>query len=677
VTTTLVDDTCDSFANFTTTGSPTIVAGLHGNCFNFPIGSSNRVKYLVAGAQRSADFTIGFNVRFGALITHDFLVMYTDIGTNNQSTLRLNPNGSISIFSPPSTTHGSSAAGSIAVNTWYYVEAFFRISNTVGIVELRINGTQIFRATNQDTEGIVSFGLYDQIWWQSIGGAGSAAWQVDDIYINNGQQFGTAPPPAFVVATADMAITFTATAVVHLPIPAGITTTFDFTANADATHYSNVPATITTALVGFTSVTATVDHRPTIATRFNFAATAIVFHLADMCDEPLGPTEGVPMGIDGYDGWRFGVQIAVASLGSLLGSMMLGTGVLGGPRWLDVTNKVEGLHWTRGGEPAQRPIAGELTFRLNNDDKQWSPWKSSFYGPGTMCRLVVSDGVDVLNQFCGQTVVWNEAGAGLGAYEFVDITVWENMFLLSGVNDHALAGVVGGGDTLTQRIDRLLTQAAWAFKRVIMSAVAATFQASNFPRDVASEVYLTVDSVDCVIWPGKDGMLMIADRAMGSGAHWTLPTADQNTDSIVTANDDERILSSVDLARVGGTSVTYTNTGLAGKYQRRSTQRTDLITNAEAGDADLARVANGMLTRARQTYRPVQFSVESGQGANQAQLIIESDITDRISLDHDVITFSDYSICGVEHDVTVAAAGIYWRATFSLDIEADSTWSVT
>lgn len=423
----------------------------------------------------------------------------------------------------------------------------------------------------------------------------------------------------------------------------------------------------------------------------------------DLCAEMLYPGHGVPLGFDynpdpialaeedgfalltengdmllgEFKPWRFAVEVAVVTNGNLLGTFVLGSGVLGGPRWQDVTMHCEGLHWSRGGQPAQRPIAGELTFRLRNEGMEYSPWQSPFYAPGTMVRVVVGDDTHLRPQFCGQTVVWNEACAGLRAYEWVDVTVWENIFLLGEVNDHGLAGVVGGGDTLTQRIDRLLTQADWQFGRDISSTTPATFQATDFAQDVATEFYRTVDSTDCVVWPAKDGMLMVRDRATGSGESWVLHHGDQNPDSLITANDDDRILSSVNLARVGGNLTTYTNTGIAARYQRRSTQRTDMITVAESGDADLARVANGMLARARQTYRPVQVAVESGQGANQAQLIIEHDITDRLTLDHDVITFSNYAICAAEHDVTVAGGGVpYWRTTFTFDIEVDSSWAL-
>lgn len=397
--------------------------------------------------------------------------------------------------------------------------------------------------------------------------------------------------------------------------------------------------------------------------------------LSDLCMEPIAITDGVPLGIAGYPGYRFVVQLAIVNSGSLLGeTFILGASVLGGPRWRDITGDIQGLTYGRGGMPAHRPIAGELALRLHNVADTWAPWTSPFYGPGSMLRVAIGNGTITKQQFCGQVQAWREASVGLDAYDWIDVTVWESMFLLAEVNDHALAGVVGGGETLTQRIDRLLAKADWQFDRDIASSTAATFQSTDLASDMATELYRTVDSVDATVWPAKDGKLKIRDRATGTGVHWTLAHQDQNPDSLITNNDDERILSSVDLARIGGASVTYTNTGLAGRYQRRSTSRTDLNTVAEAGNADLERVGTGMLARARQTYRPVSFEVTSGQGPGPAALIFDSDLTDRVTLDHGPVTFTNYAICGYQHAIQIAAAGVYWTTTINLDIEADSGW---
>lgn len=407
--------------------------------------------------------------------------------------------------------------------------------------------------------------------------------------------------------------------------------------------------------------------------------------LSDLCAEPLAITAGVPLGIPGYDSYRFAVQLALVSPANIL-PFVLGTSMLGGPRWEDVTDDVQGLTWGRGGQPAQRPIAGELQMRLLNLDCRWCPWQNGYYGPGTLLRVVIGNGVSTKPQFTGLTQSWIEASqgqAGGAGYQWVDVTAWESLSLLSESNDNALAGVVGGGETLTQRVDRLLTQAEWQFGYATDPSAggAATFQATDLAQDVASELFRTVDSCDATVVPAKNGSLLVWSRGNGSYGNWNFPYEYQNPDTFTTANDDDRILSSVDLARVGGTVVTFTNTGVAGRYQKRSTNRVDLMTVAEAADADLARVAAGMLARANESYRPVSFACESGQGASVSNLMIEADLTDRITLDAPLpmgerLVFDSYSICGFNYDVTVAAAGTYWRATVYMDIESDSSWTV-
>lgn len=40
------------------------------------------------------------------------------------------------------------------------------------------------------------------------------------------------------------------------------------------------------------------------------------------------------------------------------------------------------------------------------------------------------------------------------------------------------------------------------------------------------------------------------------------------------------------------------------------------------------------------------------------------------------VVFGDYAICGMQHDVQVSGAGVYWTTTVVLDTEEDSYWTV-
>lgn len=389
-------------------------------------------------------------------------------------------------------------------------------------------------------------------------------------------------------------------------------------------------------------------------------------------------TEGVPLGMSEFPGYRFYVQVAIPSPGGTLPFVL--PGVLGGLHWQDATQDLQGIQWKRGGAPNQRPIAGELTMRLFNTMCQWCPWVTTYYGPGTLIRVVVSNGVTMHHEFVGITQSWNEASVGLIAYEWVDVTAWEPLFLWNDVDENALVTSVGDGETLTARINRLATKVDWQFSLDVSSSAPATFQATDLSQDMATELYLTVDSIDAVVWPGKDGTLTVRDRSVGTGVSWDIPSDSLDPDSLVLANDDDRILAQVALARVGGGEVVYPNVGIALRYFKRSTKRDGLITIAEAADADLQRVATGVLGRSTQTYRPLSTAIQSSQNTLAQNIMVLGDITDRVTLHRLVaggsrLIFYAYAICGIEIGVQVSSAGTHWSGKLLFDIEVGSHWT--
>lgn len=402
--------------------------------------------------------------------------------------------------------------------------------------------------------------------------------------------------------------------------------------------------------------------------------------LADLLLQAPLLTDGVPLGWEeDYLGWRFYIQVAVAPAGSVL-PFVLGTSVLGGVRWTDLTKSCQGISWSRGGEPAQRPIAGELSLRLDNRQHVWHPWQSSYHGPGSLTRVCISDGTNIRYCWTGLTTSWKEGSAGLNAYPWIDVVAWESMFLLNEVNDNALVTPVGAGETIGPRMDRLLAKVDWQFGCDITHTTGGSFQATNLAQDILTETYLTVDSLDATVYPGKDGNLKVRDRSIGTDVHWRYYPDDIDPDSTEYANDDERLLGTVALARLGGTEINYTNTAIAGRYQKRSTKRDGLITNAEAADADLQRVADGVLGRGDETYRPVHFSVDSSQSHMARRLLIEGEITDRLTMEQIVddtrrVVFYSYALCSIHVGVMVTKAGTHWTGVFGLDIEVDSHWT--
>jgi len=70
----------------------------------------------------------------------------------NQILLRPNSSGSFSVLRGDGTVLGSSAESVFVDYKWHYIEMKVTISNTVGVVEVRLNGTEIINLTSQDTK---------------------------------------------------------------------------------------------------------------------------------------------------------------------------------------------------------------------------------------------------------------------------------------------------------------------------------------------------------------------------------------------------------------------------------------------------------------------------------------------------------------------------------------------
>lgn len=400
----------------------------------------------------------------------------------------------------------------------------------------------------------------------------------------------------------------------------------------------------------------------------------------DLMAIPPNMVDGVPLGMSEFPGARFFVQIAVASIGSILPFTLPGT--LGAPTWFDVTADVAGVNWERGGQAGQRPMAGQVNIRLNNIGCKWSSWQNPYYGPGTLMRVFVYDGITLRPQFTGIIISWEDGGEGLLAYQWVDIIAWDPQFLWNEVDENALLTAVGAGENITARINRLANKVDYQFGYdvLIIAAAAASFQATDLAQDMATELYLTVDSIDAVAWVGKSGGMRVYDRSLGTGVSWSIAQSDVDPDSLKTSNNDDRILAQVALARVGGSEVVFVNTGVASRYYRRSTKRDGLITVAEGANADLQRVADGILGRSNETYRPTQFHMESAQGALAQHMLVDAEITDRVTIrslagDGTRLVFYSYALCKYSTSVTVQDGGTYWSSTFELDIEVDSHWS--
>jgi len=221
---------------------------------------------------------------------------------------------------------------------------------------------------------------------------------------------------------------------------------------------------------------------------------------------------GVPVGFDGY---LFTVEILMPTTkNSLVDVARVDEGVVAAYEWYDLTERCRGVQWRRGGDEfGGRPRTGVGTITLDVDAMgDLSSWNdspvSSFEGlgsllrPGTVirwgcCSATTDRANDWLPQFAGIVESWETTTVGLREDLYATVTVVETTAALAKIDDNALPGVVGGNDTVFERVARLLEASRFPYGRIITYAEAALpirLQSTDMANNRLSEMYLTADS---------------------------------------------------------------------------------------------------------------------------------------------------------------------------------------
>jgi len=269
--------------------------------------------------------------------------------------------------------------------------------------------------------------------------------------------------------------------------------------------------------------------------------------LAALVREPPSWGSGQPIGLGD---WRLVVEIVMPdNPGSIYGTATYGSSEYTDPAWVDVTDWVRGLEWTRGAdEPFGRPRIGELSVTLDDRGGIFSPWSTSTtigpsvrMAPGAVIRVgCISRDYDVtvehtgpswlawLPQFCGIVDSWttglvgnnlpDEVSPSTTGDRWVTIRAYETLRAVSEIDANALPGVVGYGETVPVRIQRLLDAANWQFGEVLDDArsLRATtidyrLQSTDMADNRLAECYLTADSAGVVVRTDRTGRVIVCD----------------------------------------------------------------------------------------------------------------------------------------------------------------------
>jgi hypothetical protein len=438
----------------------------------------------------------------------------------------------------------------------------------------------------------------------------------------------------------------------------------------------------------------------------------------DLRDAIPAQNSGVLVDGTGADGdLRIALQVAFPGFGdAVLGNFILGTDVLTGLDWVDVTGYCQGWEWDRGSEPPARPETGLLRARLDQIDpndpsppvESFAPWASFYNGPGTFVRVITMEHVNAptspeslvwTSLFVGMVESWQEQTSALGQLLWIDVVAVEvPTYVMAQVNDVAVAPE-GLGDFPFLRIVRLMgaadTDIGNSVDYNLPSSLLREMQATEMAQNRLTEMYVVADSVDALLYSGKDGQIRLRERGVDE-VDWVISTtgeildADVDVpvvaDSFLTRNDDDLIVASVTLAQVGATAVTYTNEYLVGRYRRRSTQRLDLVTRDIYANADLDFIADRILARGDETYRPYSVQLDSTMHPNVAAFLSAIEIGEVLNVRNTLgglgIVFSFYSVAKLANRVTVgnddddARPFVVWTAGVHFGVEHVSTWTL-
>jgi hypothetical protein len=296
--------------------------------------------------------------------------------------------------------------------------------------------------------------------------------------------------------------------------------------------------------------------------------------------------------------------------------------------WTDVSAWVlaeEGIGWRRGASRSQGPWwrydGGTATFTLDNLDGRFdplnpaSPYTSagvSELRPSLPVRisLVRPDGSSV-RQWIGVVDRWPVEQASM-TWSTVTVTCVDGTERLQAADLPELSNPVGNGDTVGQRINRILDRAGWPLEaRDIIDDPTMTMQATTMAQAAWTELLLTADSSGGFLWLDRSGRVTFRPRGMVSPDPVARFGGSNQCDvaSLTLSLDKDQVFNLVALGRRGSTQQLVEDLdsqALLGEI--RAHRRGDLMCS---DDAQVMQIATEIVNRyARLTSRVEQIVIE-------------------------------------------------------------------
>lgn len=151
-----------------------------GNCLNNPTGVGSTMQ-MNLGITASAKVIFGCALRFALVSAQTVLAFWADGGSVEHVRIALTAGGAFTI-GRATTVLATSAAGVVTTGTWFYLEVSAVVSDTVGAVDVRVNGVSVVSVSGVDTKNAGTSTNIDLV---AFTGRNSGNCQIDDVYVCN------------------------------------------------------------------------------------------------------------------------------------------------------------------------------------------------------------------------------------------------------------------------------------------------------------------------------------------------------------------------------------------------------------------------------------------------------------------------------------------------------------
>lgn len=176
---------------WTTSGTPNVLATVARTGPNaLQVNAGNEwVRRVVAASEDHATFIVGCAFHATAIPSSttdaSLIALRSDAGATAHVTLALSSGGGLNVRRGEHNGTVLGTAGALVLNTWYFIELKATLSDTVGTVDVRVNGVSTLSLTGQDTKNAGTKTVFDSVLLGNSSTAQLVAYY-DDVYFANG-----------------------------------------------------------------------------------------------------------------------------------------------------------------------------------------------------------------------------------------------------------------------------------------------------------------------------------------------------------------------------------------------------------------------------------------------------------------------------------------------------------